>query len=116
MPPRLIPTICGTVRRKPYVAPDASNIALFGPGVIDWRKQTRQKPTAALVPRSQSLQPLPRTRGIQSYQGSLTATAGMRIFVCAPPPGKPACTQFPRARRSRGQRELEFSQAAFRFG
>jgi hypothetical protein len=27
--------MCGTVRRKPNVAPDAVNMTLFGPGVMD---------------------------------------------------------------------------------
>ena len=30
-----MPTICGSVRRKPKLAPDDSSIVLFGPGVID---------------------------------------------------------------------------------
>jgi hypothetical protein len=29
-----IPTMCGSVRRKPKLAPEAVNITLLGPGVI----------------------------------------------------------------------------------
>jgi hypothetical protein len=33
--PAQTPNMCGTVRRKPNVAPDAVNMTLFGPGVMD---------------------------------------------------------------------------------
>ena len=36
--PKLIPSICGTVRRKPKFAPLASSIMLFGPGVTEVTK------------------------------------------------------------------------------
>lgn len=32
--PFKIPTMCGTVRRNPKVAPEAVSMTLFGPGVI----------------------------------------------------------------------------------
>ena len=35
MQPTVIPIMCGTVRRKPKLTPEASSIVLFGPGVID---------------------------------------------------------------------------------
>src|ERR1700704_4146199 len=31
--PRVMPAICGTVRRKPWVSPDDNSMMLFGPGV-----------------------------------------------------------------------------------
>ena len=33
--PTETPSMCGTVRRKPQVAPEAVTMALFGPGVAD---------------------------------------------------------------------------------
>ena len=33
--PALMPSMCGTVRRKPKLAPDAVSRMLLGPGVID---------------------------------------------------------------------------------
>jgi len=33
--PRLIPAICGSVRRMPKFTPEASTIILFGPGVTE---------------------------------------------------------------------------------
>lgn len=37
--PSVTPRRCGSVRRKPKLAPEASNIMLLGPGVIDDTKQ-----------------------------------------------------------------------------
>lgn len=36
--PNEIPSICGKVRRNPKLAPDASSIRLFGPGVPEATK------------------------------------------------------------------------------
>src|SRR2546430_13272826 len=43
--PTVIPAICGTVRRNPYVSPDDSSMMLFGPGVknITTAKITKAK-------------------------------------------------------------------------
>ncbi len=30
-----MPSMCGTLRRKPKLAPDVVSITLFGPGVMD---------------------------------------------------------------------------------
>ena len=41
MNPTEMPTICGRLRRKPKLAPDAINIRLFGPGVAELTKAKR---------------------------------------------------------------------------
>ena len=38
MNPIATPSICGTVLRSPKLAPEAINIRLFGPGVMDETK------------------------------------------------------------------------------
>ena len=36
--PTEMPSICGTVRQKPKLTPDASSMKLLGPGVIEVTK------------------------------------------------------------------------------
>ena len=41
--PRLMPNMCGRVRRKPKFTPDASSIMLLGPGVAEETKAKSMK-------------------------------------------------------------------------
>src|SRR5690242_11456542 len=41
-----MPSMCGIVRLKPKFTPDASNMVLFGPGVIEVTRANRAKPSS----------------------------------------------------------------------
>src|SRR5690606_27748126 len=43
MKPRLMPSMCGTLRRTPKFTPEASSIMLLGPGVTEVTKAKRTK-------------------------------------------------------------------------
>src|SRR3989338_6133023 len=47
MNPRLMPSICGRLRRRPKFSPDASSIMLFGPGVTEVTKAKAIKATSS---------------------------------------------------------------------
>src|ERR1700757_100309 len=47
--PAQTPRICGTVRRKPNVAPEAVSMTLFGPGVMDMTNEYVAKANGSIM-------------------------------------------------------------------